>query len=124
MKLRVTIFNSIGLAIAAAAAVVFSMSIINMLDGRGYYAQEHPLQMLLSAGVELVIALCLGLGGMNNLLAGRMKTVPTRAMIAAFFISIILFPLAIWGIYELKLNQDRRLKKKRANEEGRSEDGR
>ena len=108
MKLRHTIFNSTALGIAGIAGVMSFFSLIAIMSGRSYSAQQHPVISLIDIGLELAVVSCLGGGGMVNLLAGRLKRKPTIMMIVVSFLTCVLSPLGIWGIIELNLNPDMR----------------
>ena len=122
MKLRHTIFNSIGLAIAGIAGVCFILSLIAITSGRSYTLQRHPVIAVIDVGMELAVALCLGGGGLANILAGRLKPKATITMIVVSFLTCAFIPLGIWGIFELTISRDRKRARQETSREATSSD--
>lgn len=109
MKLRHTIFNSIGLAVAGIAGVMFILTLLGVVSG-SYKTQRNPVSTLTGIGAELVIVLCLGGGGMSNLVSDRLKPKPTIVMITVYCLTCFLLPIGIWGIFELRAGGDQKRK--------------
>jgi hypothetical protein len=105
MKLRHTIFNSAVLAIAGLEAVFLFFGFLAIVSGHSHIARAHPVRSLIELGIEFMVVLCFGGGGIANLSAGRLKRKPTIYIIIASFLSCVFIPLGVWGIVELNLIQ-------------------
>lgn len=106
MKLRHTIFNSIGLAIAGIVGVMLVLTLFSVVSGHSYAAQNRSIATLFWMGIELAIVVCLGGCGLSNLVSDKLKPKATTVMIVAYCLTCFLLPVGIWGIIELWQNRE------------------
>ena len=106
MKLRHTIFNSIGLGVASF--VGYSCFGTVLLIFFTHVGLRHPGRYIFQIFYDSVIIFGVGGSALINLASGRLKSSPTLVMVVVYFLSIFLFPLGIWGIVELLGNSNKK----------------
>jgi len=106
MKLRHTIFNSIGLGVASF--VGYSCFGTVLLIFFTHVGLRHPGRYIFQIFYDSVIIFGVGGSALVNLASGRLKSSPTLVMVVVYFLSIFLFPLGIWGIVELLGNSNKK----------------
>lgn len=120
MKLRQTIYNSIGLGLAGVCALSLLGRILR-LARMNAIPSRHPVEFLFSLVVSAMIIGLVGGGSLLNLVKGRLQTRATIAMIITYCLTIILLPLGIWGIIELQANEKRRGRRQEVETHDRAE---
>jgi hypothetical protein len=107
MKTRQTVYNSIGLGMAALACLTLFSLLMRLRWSRGM-----PDRLLISYFYDLTMTVAMivvvGGGSCVNLVANRMKPKLTVAMVVVYFLTCVLMPLGIWGIFELQSGRKRR----------------
>jgi hypothetical protein len=107
MKLRQIIYNSIGLGLGCIAGLIVIFNLMRMIRVHTVPSQ-HPFGYLAGLVIFAAITLFVGGGGFANAVADRLQPKPTMGMIVVYFLSIFLFPLGIWGLFELQRNRRKR----------------
>ena len=107
MKLRHTIYNSIGLGLAGLFGVAILLNVIKMARINAV-PSNHPIGYVWALVMQTAVVLFVGGGAIANMTAGRLKSKPTIAMIITYCLTCVLLPLGIWGIVELLLVRNRR----------------
>ena len=113
MKPSHVVFNGIGLFIGCMC-LVSMLSVIFILMPTVPLAKRGLWYFFISW--DTVILLLLAIGSIANFAKGRLSDWPTSLMIAAYFISVWLIPLGLWGIVALLSEQKRRRTQKTNNE--------
>ena len=111
MKLRQSIYNSIGLALAGICSLSLLGRILILMRTNSL-PPRHPGEYLFNIILMVMIVFLVGGGGLVNLVKGRLLPWPTVGMIVTYCLSIVFLPLGVWGIIEL-LNNGRRRRKGR-----------
>jgi hypothetical protein len=107
MRLRHTIYNSIGLVLAALFSLAILFNILKMVRINGVPG-HHPFGYFWALVTQMAVVCFAGGGAVANMAAGRLKPKPTIAMIIAYCLTCVLLPMGIWGIIELRMIRDRR----------------
>jgi len=101
MKLRHTIYNSIGLGVAGICALLWLGKVL-LLMRMNSLPNRHPVDFIVSFILLLMTVVLVGGGGVANLTSGRLQPRATTVMVIAYFLTIIFIPLGIWGVIELQ----------------------
>lgn len=120
MKLRHTIYNSIGLALAGLYALGLARQIILLMLGHSVRT-KHPVEFVVIFIMEVLVVAFVGGGGLTNLANGRLQRKPTLMMIITYCVTVVFLPLGIWGLYELETNEKKRRRHREGENRGRTE---
>jgi TRAP-type C4-dicarboxylate transport system permease small subunit len=104
MKLRHTIFNSIGLAIAGVFGLLFVLNLLTI----GHVSNSRAVSYLFDMVLGAIVVVGVGGTALVNLVTDRLQPKMTWVMIAVYFLTCAFSLLGIWGILELLLDSNRR----------------
>ena len=113
MRLRQSIYHSIGLAIAMVFLFLFAINVFGAMETSSR-ANTPPTLFLIRLALEVGIILSIGIGSLMNLLIPRFNRKSMALVVSVYCLSVIFLPMGIWGAVEMILNHERRRKKRQS----------
>ena len=107
MKLRQSIYHSIGLAIAMVFTLLFVITILGGVETSSR-TNAHPTAFLEKLALQLVVILFIGVGSLLNLLSRRFVSPTLYLVVGVYCLSVIFLPLGIWGVVEIMLHRSQK----------------
>ena len=105
-----TLFNAVGIVIAGFLLFAGLVSLSDFI--RADYPRLGDDFWFLFFVLDCVLVFLIGGGSLANLANHRLNPWPTLAVIAGYILTLVLLPIAVWGIVLLVQEQKRHRKRR------------